>query len=402
MKTILLISRCPPYPLHFGDRLIIWHLARALSSRGYTIDLLAFYDREEDAWQKAEYEAFFRHIELRPEPRRSGLSYLRRLLVPSTRFATSAQASYCPAMWRMIAKYLKRNDYELVHCFGAVSIYEFHPLFAHLPNVITPYESHALYLATAAEQGHVSARLRLPLARRFERFIFAPFDRTVVISAADKAMLLALRPALSVDVIANGIDLERFQWSETRRDQRTLLFVGNYAYPPNQDAVRVLVNQVLPQVRAPAPGAKLQLVGINPPDWMRALASDHIEVTGEVPDVRRYLARATVFVCPLRIGAGLKNKVLEALATGIPVVATPLSVDGIAVVAGQSAIVAPVAQIAEEAVRLLNDEALRGRLAAKGRQLIEAEYSWERTADSYERLYDEICLAKAPRQTRPP
>lgn len=394
MKTILLISRCPPYPLHLGDRLIIWHLARALSSRGYTIDLLAFYDREDDARQKAEYEAFFRHIELAPEPRRSVISYLRRLLLPSARFAASAQASFCPAIWRKIAEYLNRHDYDLVHCFGAVSVYEFQPLFAHLPNVITPYESHTLYLASAARQGHLSARLRLPLSRRFERFIFVPYDRTVVIAAADKAMLLSLRAALTVDVIPNGIDLERFHRSVTQRDSHTLLFVGNYDYPPNQDAARVLVEQILPRVRADAPGAKLQLVGINPPDWMRALANDHIEVTGEVPDVGLYLARATVFVCPLRIGAGLKNKVLEALATGIPVVATPLSVDGIAVVDGQSAIVAPIARIAEETVGLLNDEALRERLAQKGRQLIEAEYSWERTADSYERLYDEICLAK--------
>ena len=126
---------------------------------------------------------------------------------------------------------------------------------------------------------------------------------------------------------------------------------------------------------------------------MRALANDHIEVTGAVPDVAPYLARASVFVCPLRIGAGLKNKVLEALAMGIPVLATPLSVDGINVVNGESAIIAPVDQFAAETARLLGDEALRKRLSLKGRALIEAEYSWEKTASSYEQLYHEICLS---------
>ncbi|MCY3865154.1 MAG: glycosyltransferase family 4 protein [Chloroflexi bacterium] len=390
MKTVLLISRCPPYPIHLGDRLIIWHLARELSRRGYTIDLLALYDRADDPSLIAEYEAFFRHIELIPEARRGNGGYVRRLLLPSARFPASAEGCFSPALWRTIDQYLSRHDYDLVHCFGAVSVYEFHPLFARLPNVITPYESHALYLESAARQGQLRARLRLPFARRFESFMFTPYDRTVVISAADRAMLRQLQPALHIDVIANGIELERFQPSHRGRDAGTLLFVGNYEYPPNQDAVRVLVEQALPELRRTIPQARLQLVGLNPPDWMRALANDQIEVTGSVPDVRPYLAQATVFVCPLRIGAGLKNKVLEALAMGIPVVATPLSVDGIQVRHGESAIVAPVDRIAEETARLLRDDALRERLSRNGRALVEAQYSWERTADSYERLYDEI------------
>ena len=118
------------------------------------------------------------------------------------------------------------------------------------------------------------------------------------------------------------------------------------------------------------------------------------EVSGFVPDVVPYLARGTVFVCPLRIGAGLKNKVLEALALGIPVVATPLSVDGIDVRDGESAVMAPVDQIAQKTIELLGDASLRDRLSKNGRELIESRYSWSQTADRYERLYDEICRAK--------
>ena len=391
MKTILLISRCPPYPIHLGDRLIIWRLARELARRGYIIDLLALYDRDDDPQHLDEYRSFFRHVELIREPKRSGLTYLRRLLDPSSRFAASAEASFCPALWRMIDDYLRRYDYDLAHCFGAVSVYEYHPLVAHLPNLITPYESHALYLESAARQGQLGARLRLPIVRRFESFMYRLYDRTVVIAEADQAMLQTLQPALSIDVIPNGVDLAYFQPRQIKRDAATLLFVGNYDYPPNQDAARLLVERLLPALRHESPRAKLQLVGVNPPEWLRAQACDHIEVTGAAPDVTTYLARATVFVCPLRIGAGLKNKVLEALAMGIPVVATPLSVDGINVIDGESAIVAPVDRMAEATARLLRDDAARESLSRKGRALIEAEYSWTRTADSYERLYDELC-----------
>ena len=194
MRTILLISRCPPYPAQLGDRLIIWHLARELHRRGYTIDLLALHDRPEDPQDIHHYRAFFRHIQLIPEPPRGSLGNLRRLLLPGARFASSPEASFCPALWRSIANQLSRHKYDLVHCFGSVTVYEFLPLFVRLPKLITPYESYSLYLRTAAQQGNLRATVMLPLVRRFERFMFTPFDRTVVISDVDAAMLRDLQP----------------------------------------------------------------------------------------------------------------------------------------------------------------------------------------------------------------
>ena len=394
MKTILFISRCPPYPLHFGDRLIIWHLARELAGRGYTIDLLALYDREDDPQEIEEYRDFFRHIELIRETRRSAEAYLRRLLNPSVRFAKNADMSFSPELWRQIERHLQRYDYDVAHCFGSVSVYEFHPLFADMPNLITPYESHALYLESAARQGQVSARLRLPVARRLERFMFTPYDRTVVIAEKDRETLRSLQPELAVDLIPNGIELGRFPLQGEGRASETLLFVGNFEYRPNQDAARLLIGQIMPAIWQQMPQTQLQLVGNNPPDWMLNLADSRIDVTGRVPDVQPYLARATAFICPLRMGAGLKNKVLEALAMGIPVVATPLSVDGIKVEHGRSAIIAEAKDIAAAALEVLRDEDLRQRLSARGRELVESEYTWEQTAASYERLYDELAQTR--------
>lgn len=390
MKTVLLISRCPPYPIHYGDRLIIWHVARELVSRGYTIDLLALYDQDDDPAHVEAYQAYFRHIDLIQETPRSSMSYLRRLLVPKARFPQSADDSFTPKLWHAISTYLERYTYDVVHCFGGISVYEFYALFADKPTIITPYESYALYLQRAIQHGDWKARLMLPIARAFERWMFTPYDRTVVIAEPDKALLQTIQPQLNIDIIPNGIDLNDFQQMDIPRDLHTLLFVGNYDYLPNQDAVRVLVEQILPRVHEVLPRVKLQLVGNHPPPWMQALASDHIEITGRVPNVQPYLAQGTVFVCPLRIGAGLKNKVLEALAMGIPVVGTPLSMDGIHVVHGESAWVADVEQIAEGVVTLLHDVGLQRRLSVAGRALIEAQYSWARTAERYDALYDEV------------
>jgi glycosyltransferase involved in cell wall biosynthesis len=146
----------------------------------------------------------------------------------------------------------------------------------------------------------------------------------------------------------------------------------------------------MPQLWRRLPEIKLLLVGNNPADWMRALDDDRIEVTGRVSDVQPYLARATAFVCPLRIGAGMKNKVLEALAIGIPLVATPLSIDGIAARHGHSVIVAEVSEFADAVLALLDDETLRLQLSQRGRELVESEYTWERAASRYEGLFDAI------------
>ena len=220
--------------------------------------------------------------------------------------------------------------------------------------------------------------------------MFTPYGCTVVVSQPDADELRALNPGLNVHVIPNGVDIEQLQPSGAKRETAALLFTGNYEYPPNVDAALVLARDILPRVRASIPDAKLWLVGNAPPPELQALAGDAITVTGRVPDVRPYLEKATVFVSPLRLGAGIKNKVLEALALGCPVAATPLSVDGIAVENERSALTADLDQLPEAVVRLLRDAELQRTLATNGRALIERDYTWTRVAEKYEALYQAV------------
>ena len=123
---------------------------------------------------------------------------------------------------------------------------------------------------------------------------------------------------------------------------------------------------------------------------MHALASEDIHVSGRVPDLRPWLARATLFVCPLQLGAGIKFKVLETLAAGCPLVATPLSVDGIAAISGQHVLLAERSELPAALRTLLGDAALRQRLARAGRQLVEDQYSWQQVAGRYAALYESL------------
>ncbi len=390
---ILLISRCPPYPLYLGDRLIVYHLAEELEARKHQLDLLAFTQRAEDEREQHHYDHRFQSVRLIPEPSRPQQSYLQRLLLTESRWPSRAEESWSPEMWRAIHDQLAHQDYDAIQVFGGVQVYEFHPALAGQPAIITPYESYSLYLRRQVEATpmprQLIPRLQMALAERFESFMFTPYARTVVVSEPDRDELLRLNPRLPVDVIPNGVDTYLFRPRPIQRIP-ALLFVGNYEYPPNVDAALRLAKEIFPAVRQRLPAARLWLVGNAPPPVLQALASDVIRVTGRVPDVRPYLARAGVFVSPLRLGAGIKNKVLEALAMGCPVVATPLSVDGIAVREAEAALIADSEGLIEAAVQVLSDASLRDRLSQKGRHLIESRYSWAQVGERYEQLYRDI------------
>ena len=279
--------------------------------------------------------------------------------------------------------------------FGGVHVYEYARALGDVPAIITPYESYSLYLRRARQAAtgtlkRLALAAQQRLAQSFESWMFAPYRRTVVVTEQDRAELRQLRPGLPVEVIPNGIDLNRFQPETGARLEQTLLFTGNYEYAPNVDAALRLATEILPRVQERFPETRLWLVGNAPPPELRALAGDRIEVTGRVPDVKPYLAQATAFVSPLRLGAGIKNKVLEALAMGCPVVATPVSVDGIAVENGRHALVARDEDIAAATIRLLEDGDLRQKLSIEGRRLIEERYSWRQVASAYEALYAEV------------
>jgi polysaccharide biosynthesis protein PslH len=386
--NLLIISRCPPYPLHFGDRLILWHLAEELNKLGFTLDLLALAQFKSD-WQELEqYQAFFRHIQLFQEKKRSPLNFVQRLIQP---YPKNADQAWQSELWQALETKFSQENYDAIQLFGGIQVYEFAHLLRDKPVVITPYESYSLYLKRLIQQGGgISARLTRFITRRFESFMFSPYRQTVVLTQEDKNELSGINPNLKINVIPNGIDLDYFDGRQEERQAATLLFVGNYDYLPNVDAALVLAKQILPEVRRQMPEARLQLVGNAPPPELLALQSDYLEVTGRVEDTRPYYAQATVFVCPLRIGAGIKNKLLEALAMRLPIVANALSIEGIAAKHDETLLVAEIEAMATTIVKLLQDKGLQLRLSINSRALIESHYSWQAVAEAYRQLYQSL------------
>lgn len=229
--------------------------------------------------------------------------------------------------------------------------------------------------------------------RRFERAALTSFDHTVITSAHDRDCLASLGAgAQPVTVMPNGVDTEYFTPTASPRQEDTLVFCAKLDYYPNSHAIVRFCRESLPRIWERRPGVRLQLVGNNPPEIVRNLASDErITVTGYVPDIRPYLGSASVALAPLHVTAGVQNKVLEALAMGTPMVATPGSCRSLRVKDGVHLLVAEEDQTFADAVlTLLEDRQLAQKLGWAGRQFVVQNYSWLEAAKNLSALYSEI------------
>ena len=167
-----------------------------------------------------------------------------------------------------------------------------------------------------------------------------------------------------------------------------VVFVGGFGHPPNVEAALRLGRAIFPAVRARVPDATLEIVGGDPPAELRALAGEGVTVTGPVPDTRPHLDRAAVVVAPLRLGGGMRVKVLEALATGKPLVATPRALAGIDLTPGDHALVGETdAELAEAIATLLADPERRRRLGEAAHDWAAEHLAWPGTLDEYDQLY---------------
>ena len=230
------------------------------------------------------------------------------------------------------------------------------------------------------------------LRQRQELALVAAVDATLVVSPIEQALLRAQHPPAQLHCISN---IHHIYGSDTPFIKRyNLLFIGSFAHQPNADAVRWLLAHIMPLVWATLPDLQCQIIGAEPPADLRALATEKVIIHGHVPDVQPFFAQCRLSVAPLRYGAGVKGKINQSLAHGLPVVATPIAAEGMFLVDNESALIAETApEFAAAIVRLHTDLMTWERLSQHGMTVMEQHFSINAAKKVIAKMLDDLLTA---------
>ena len=386
--TVLVIDRAPPMSMSQGNDLIARQVFPRLRRDHHLLFLAPV--SGPDAEARRSLEPLFDEVVLVPRRARPTAlvgwiepTLARRGIRVERPIDTAAAARTRDALGRLLAE----RHIDVVHVRQLPEA-GYAPDLAGRPALLELVDSETL--ATTRTRRGRARLLRRFVARQIERRAVRSFPAVTVVAEADAAAIRHLRPAGSVEVIPNGVDAERFRpLPDVPVEPDEIVFSGAMSFPPNVDAVVWFAREVLPLVRARRPAARFTIVGRDPAPTVRELADlPAVTVTGTVDDVVPYLARAAAVVAPMQSGSGIKNKVLEALAVGRPLVATPLGVEGLQTAAGRDLEVGSgAAGLADAVLGVLGDRDRAAALGRNGRALVERVYTWEACADRYRALY---------------
>lgn len=413
MKILMLSSTFPFPPSRGGTEIRTFNLLKYLAQR-HSVTLVT--QRHSDVTD-AEVEALRAEVEnlvIFPLPMAATSTHLlHRVIGQAGRFVRSLYRNtppnvlhrYSPEMQSWINLAVESRQYDVITCEHSVNEIYIQPEFRQSVKTIVDVHSSVYawtrnHLEMGASQHSWRDQLYLPLLKRYEQRYCSKFSQIVVTTEDDRQELRQFCPTAEIQVIPNGVDLTLFPYRSYDPSSYDLVFVGAMDASHNIDAARFFATEVMPLLRQRYPRATFRIVGARPTPEVMALAAPGVIVTGQVPSMVDELHKATVCVVPLRTGFGIKNKTLEAMAAGVPVVGSDRGLEGLAVgdEAGNGASLnhktvplrALRANNPTEYVtaisRLFEDADLRINLSQAGRIFVEQEYTWERAGAAYEQV----------------
>lgn len=249
-------------------------------------------------------------------------------------------------------------------------------------------------------RNRLSAYLALVRVQCLERSLGKTFDLILTNSEVDRNVIKELSTELNTLTITNGVDMGYFTPDHSSVEADKIVFTGVMGYGPNEDAALFFAREIFPLVLEQRPKAEFWIVGSDPTDRVKDLGRiSGVHVTGKVDDVRPYLSHAAVFVCPLRYGSGVKNKILAAMAMQKPIVATSLSIDGLDLADDREVLLADEPRaFAEKVVGLLSDPKTVSRLAGNGLARVQSQYSWAAMGQALEKAIQTVMESRKSRE----
>lgn len=391
-RLLFLLPHVPGPEAPTGGARSTFHLIAGLSKR-HEIAALCLRSPSEPPTDAALHQACDVVHEIARDVRRQHRAW--RLLPPFTRPAWVLNTDI--ASYRQCLQSLARSwAPDIVHiAYHVMAQYTRELQACPAPRVMTQYEPGVTAARDAARLMHGLERIRGRLEEaawaRYERHAMSQVDAVVVFTEYDRQALAPLAGDVPLECIPLGVAVPAKSLNPCGAVTPTVLFVGNFIHRPNVDAALWLMRSIFPLVSRARPDARLIVVGPNPPAQVTALSDRTMTVTGAVPSVLPFLDDASVVVAPLRTGGGMRVKVMEALAAGKAVVASPLAAAGLEVSDGQQLLLADRDhEFASRIVNLLNDPAARRRVAQSARNWAASNLGWSRSVTAYEALHDRL------------
>lgn len=388
---VLVVAAREPWPLNSGGRLHLYNVLEQLARRA---DVTLALPRP--AEHRNHLPAGVR-VET-PRASASATRAARRGTMSPIDHLVRRHFGHNPALETWIRREARPDRFDVALLNGAVLGQ--HVSAFSVPVVWNPQDELVLPTVRAAQFGGwrswPAALPRLALYAWFEREVSRRAAATVYVSRIDATYARRWNGAARVEVIQNGVDLDYFQPSAEPPRPGTVVFVGSLEFSPNVDGVLDFARRVWPRILAAGPGRRLLVVGRRPVSKVRALAAaPGIELAADVPDVRPYLSRASAVVVPIRQGAGLKNKVLEACAMRRPVVTNPRALGGLSARPGRDVLCAAeprqwVAQVG----RLLEQSRYAASIARRGHEWVQRAHRWSATGRRFYKVLAAACQSR--------
>jgi polysaccharide biosynthesis protein PslH len=402
MKILMLSSTFPYPPSRGGTEIRTFNLLKYLSQR-HSITLVTQRHSGVTDQEVEELRAWVDQLQLFALPE-TPLSSNRfgRLCGQVQRFAQSRLSNtppnvlhrYSLDMQQWITAAVQSGKYDVVTCEHSVNEIYIQPTFRQFVKTVVDVHSSVYawtrnHLEMGASVYPWRDQVYLPLLKRYEKRYCNKFSHIVVTTEDDRQELLNFIPDAEIQVIPNGVDLDLFPCRSYDPSSYDLIFVGAMDASHNIDAARFFATEVMPPLRQRYPKMTFRIVGARPvPEVLELANLPGVIVTGQVPSMVDELHKATICVVPLRTGFGIKNKTLEAMAAGVPVVASDRGLEGLAVDGAGVPLRALRANQVQDYIdaitHLIEDADLRMNLSQAGRIFVQQEYTWEHAGAAYE------------------